>query len=62
MRFEIHRSKSLFRRGQFYWKLIANNNRSIATSGETYHNLGDCEDAIDKVKATGPATIVRMFA
>ena len=36
----------------FRWKIEAANGRIIANSGEGYHNLADCEHAINLVKGT----------
>lgn len=35
---------------QYRWRLIANNGRIIADSGEGYHNESDCDYAIALVK------------
>lgn len=37
---------------QFRWRLIAGNSKRIATSGEGYRNLADCEHAINLVAAS----------
>lgn len=45
--------------GQWRWRLRAANNSIIATSGEAYHNEGDCQHAIDLVKSSGNAPVHR---
>lgn len=54
MRFKIYRDSA----GEFRWRLVAKNQRTIADSGEGYHNLRDCAAAITKVKRTNAATPV----
>jgi uncharacterized protein YegP (UPF0339 family) len=44
MTFRIKKSKN----GQFYFSVIANNNKIIATS-EQHKNLADCEDTVDVI-------------
>jgi len=36
--------------GQFRWRLQAGNHKNIANSGEGYHNLADCDHAIELVQ------------
>ena len=43
---------------QFRWRLIAGNNKRIATSGEGYRNLADCEHAINLVAGTDGQPII----
>jgi uncharacterized protein YegP (UPF0339 family) len=31
----------------YRWRAVAGNNRTIAASGEGYHNLQDAEDAVE---------------
>lgn len=38
---------------QWRWRLVANNRRIIANSGEGYHNEADCDHAIALVKDSG---------
>lgn len=35
--------------GQWRWRVQAGNNEIVATSGEGYHNLDDCEDMARKL-------------
>ena len=44
-------------RNQWRWRLNAANHRTIADSGEGYHNKGDCISAINLVKSSAPAPI-----
>ena len=37
--------------GQFRWRLQAANHRTIADSGEAYHNYADCRAAIKLIKS-----------
>lgn len=37
---------------QWRWRLVAANNRIIASSGEGYHNKADCQHAITLVKGS----------
>lgn len=46
MQFEIHDTTN----GQSYWKIVASNGRTLATS-ETYWNKADAESACRSVKA-----------
>ena len=39
---------------QFRWRLQAANQRTIADSGEGYHNYADCRAAIDLIKSPHP--------
>lgn len=43
--------------GDWRWRLLAANNRSIAVSGEGYHNRADCISAIKLVMGSGSAPI-----
>lgn len=42
---------------QWRWRLLAANNRIIATSGESYWNKQDCLHAIDLVKGSSAAPV-----
>lgn len=48
MRFKVYRS-GFIRRG-WRWRLLANNNRILADSGEAYQNKGDCLNAIQLIR------------
>ena len=54
MRYVIYRSR--FRR-QWRWKLLAANNRVIATSGESYANYADCMSGINLVMGSYTAKV-----
>jgi uncharacterized protein YegP (UPF0339 family) len=43
--------------GEWRWRLLANNNKTIADSGEGYKNKQDCEDAIKLVKGSKDAPV-----
>lgn len=43
--------------GQYRWRLLANNNRNIANSGESYYNKADCISAINLVKGSANAPV-----
>lgn len=45
--------------GQWRWRLRAGNNRIIAESGESYWNEADCDHAINLVKGSSNAQVVR---
>ena len=55
MRFEIFK-RGIFKK-QWYWRLVANNGRSIAVGGEGYYNRGDLLAAINLVKGTSNAPV-----
>lgn len=42
---------------QWRWRLIAGNGRTIANSGEGYHNEADCDHAISLVKGSSTAPV-----
>lgn len=42
---------------QWRWRLVARNGRSIAISGEAYHNKVDCLHAISLVKSSSNAPV-----
>jgi len=39
---------------------VAANGRKIAVSGEGYHNLADCRDALDLVRGSADVRIVEV--
>ncbi|MBY0559710.1 DUF1508 domain-containing protein [Hyphomicrobium sp.] len=43
--------------GYWRWRLVANNNKIIANSGEGYWNKSDCIHAIDLVKGSYSAPV-----
>lgn len=45
------------RTNEWRWRLIAANNRTIADSGESYHNKVDCLAAIGLVKGSANAPV-----
>lgn len=44
----------LDKQDQFRWRLQAANHRTIADSGEGYHNYKDCRSAISLIKSPHP--------
>ena len=52
--FQVFKDK----RSEWRWRLRANNNQVIATSGEGYHNRKDCIHGIYLVKDLAPETEV----
>ena len=40
--------------GEYRWRVETSNGRTLADSGEGYHNLIDCESAIQSVRSIGP--------
>lgn len=44
--------------GDWRWRLRADNNQTIATSGEGYRNRLDCLHAVELVMSTTAATVV----
>ena len=36
--------------GQYRWRCLAGNNRTIADSGESYYNKADCRTALDLLR------------
>lgn len=43
-------------RGEYRWRLVAANGRTIADSGEGYINSKDCDAAVQLVKSTNKDT------
>lgn len=52
MRYELYKDPS----GQFRWRLVAENGKTIANGGEGYHNQTDCEHAVSLVMDTDHTT------
>ena len=48
-KFEIYKDK----KGQFRWRLLANNNQVIAT-GEGYTSKASCKNGVESVKKNAP--------
>lgn len=48
--------------GNWRWRLVAANGRTIADSGEGYFNRPDCERGISLVKAYAPGAAIRRSA
>lgn len=44
-------------RGEWRWRLVAANNRIVASSGEGYENKNDCVAAIRRVQGCAGAPI-----
>jgi uncharacterized protein YegP (UPF0339 family) len=47
MQFVIYKDSA----GQYRWRYVASNGKTIADSGEGYYNKADCQAGIDLVKA-----------
>lgn len=45
--------------GGWRWRYVAGNNRTLADSGESYHNRSDCEKAIAILKRDVPTAPVK---
>ncbi|HVL69293.1 MAG TPA: DUF1508 domain-containing protein [Vicinamibacterales bacterium] len=43
--------------GQYRWRLVAANGKTIADSGEGYYNKSDCLAAINLVKSSANAPV-----
>jgi uncharacterized protein YegP (UPF0339 family) len=52
-KFEIYKDK----KGQFRWRLLANNNQVIAT-GEGYTSKANCKNGIESVKKNAPEAAI----
>jgi uncharacterized protein len=52
MRFKLFKDA----KGQWRWRLVAANGRTVADSGEGYNNKSDAQHGIDLVKSTGSGT------
>ena len=46
MEFQIEKSE---KNNQYYFRIVADNGKTLAHS-ETYHNLSDCEHAVDLIR------------
>jgi uncharacterized protein YegP (UPF0339 family) len=55
--FEIYEDQN--NPGEFRWRLRANNNETIADSGEGYTDKDNCEHGIDLVKQQSPGATVQ---
>jgi len=44
--------------GQWRWKFVADNHKTIAVSSESYHNRVDCIASIKLVRATDASTAI----
>lgn len=53
MHFEIYPDRS----GEWRWRLVASNGKTIADSGEGYNNYSDCLHGINLVKSTNADTL-----
>ncbi len=53
--FQIYEDNS----GEYRWRLLADNNQVIATSGEGYKSKADCMRGVDLVKASAPQASVK---
>jgi uncharacterized protein YegP (UPF0339 family) len=55
--FQFYKDKA----GEWWWRLRANNNEIIATSGEGYKNKQDCLHAIDLVRGLSQDAEIRIY-
>lgn len=55
MKFHVSKDK----KGEFRWRLKADNGKVIADSGEGYKEERDCTAAIELVKKASTATVVK---
>jgi uncharacterized protein YegP (UPF0339 family) len=53
-KFEIYQDK----KGQFRWRLLANNNQVIAT-GEGYTSKASCKNGIESVRKNAPKAEIK---
>lgn len=53
-KFQLYQDSS----GEFRWRLRADNNQVIATSGEGYKSRADCQHGIELVKRLAPSAPV----
>ncbi len=44
--------------GEYRWRFVSSNGRTIADSGESYKNKADCQNGIDLIKEEAPAAQV----
>jgi uncharacterized protein YegP (UPF0339 family) len=50
--FQIHKNAS----AQYWWRLLADNNRTVADSAETYMNKADCRAMIEWIQRNAATT------
>ncbi len=53
MKYKVYKDKS----GEWRWRLVASNGRTLADSGEGYRNKQDCLNAIEQVKGSKDAPV-----
>lgn len=53
-KFELYKDAS----GEFRWRFISSNGRTIADSGESYKNKADCQSGIELIKREAPTARV----
>jgi uncharacterized protein len=53
-KFEVYKDKA----GQFRWRLVASNGRTIAESGESFSGKQACLDGIESVRKNAPSAQV----
>jgi uncharacterized protein len=53
-KFDVYKDKA----GQWRWKLVASNGKTIAESGEGYLEKKDCLDGIASVKKHAPDAVI----
>jgi uncharacterized protein YegP (UPF0339 family) len=53
MKYKVYKDKA----GEWRWRLVAANGRTVADSGEGYHNKADCLAGIELVKGSKNAPV-----
>jgi uncharacterized protein YegP (UPF0339 family) len=56
MKFEVYKDRA----GEWRWRLIASNGRTIADSGEGYEKKYDCIGALNLAKSCAAAPVVEL--
>jgi uncharacterized protein YegP (UPF0339 family) len=56
MRFHVYKDTA----GYLRWRLLAGNNKTIADSGEGYHNKQDCLHAIGLITGTAKIPVYEV--
>lgn len=59
MKYEIYKVRSGKRKGEFRFRLIADNGEIIIPP-ESYHNRADVDHVIELIKASGDAPVVTV--
>lgn len=59
MKYEVYKVRSGKRKGEFRFRLIADNSRVIIPP-ESYHNEQDLRDTIELIKGSGDALVIKV--